>query len=102
MAAPSIKSWSSYDGGGQPQDLAFVGGIDLRHGRRDDARHEGDPQAPPLDKRYRAASSLARRAASSPTSRSHGRLPQPAANRPRWLGSGPHVVRIVFLKGHEC
>lgn len=38
---------------GRPeQDVAFVGGIDLCHGRRDDARHAGDPQAPPLDPRY--------------------------------------------------
>jgi phosphatidylserine/phosphatidylglycerophosphate/cardiolipin synthase-like enzyme len=29
-------------------DVAFVGGIDLCHGRRDDARHLGDPQALPL------------------------------------------------------
>ena len=27
-------------------DVAFVGGIDLCHGRRDDERHRGDPQAP--------------------------------------------------------
>lgn len=33
-------------------DVAFVGGIDLCHGRRDDADHAGDPQAPPLDERY--------------------------------------------------
>jgi len=33
-------------------DVAFVGGIDLSHGRRDDADHQGDPQAPPLDERY--------------------------------------------------
>ena len=26
------------------RDIAFVGGIDLCHGRRDDAMHEGDPQ----------------------------------------------------------
>ncbi|WP_049788125.1 phospholipase D family protein [Geodermatophilus obscurus] len=26
------------------QDVAFVGGIDLCHGRRDDAEHRGDPQ----------------------------------------------------------
>ncbi|GAA3806693.1 phospholipase D family protein [Nocardioides panacisoli] len=38
---------------GRPQDdVAFVGGIDLCHGRRDDAAHHGDPQAPPLDERY--------------------------------------------------
>ena len=34
------------------EDVAFVGGIDLCHGRRDDAAHAGDPQAPPLDQRY--------------------------------------------------
>ena len=34
------------------EDVAFVGGIDLCHGRRDDATHAGDPQAPPLDERY--------------------------------------------------
>ena len=38
---------------GRPhEDVAFVGGIDLCHGRRDDADHAGDPQAPPLDGRY--------------------------------------------------
>ncbi len=38
---------------GRPhEDVAFVGGIDLCHGRRDDAVHAGDPQAPPLDGRY--------------------------------------------------
>ncbi|HEX6887035.1 MAG TPA: phospholipase D family protein, partial [Candidatus Nanopelagicales bacterium] len=31
---------------GRPQDdVAFIGGIDLCHGRRDDAEHRGDPQA---------------------------------------------------------
>lgn len=38
---------------GRPEDdVAFLGGIDLCHGRRDDAEHRGDPQAPPLDDRY--------------------------------------------------
>ena len=35
--------------GRHDDDLAFVGGIDLCHGRRDDERHEGDPQAERLD-----------------------------------------------------
>ena len=33
-------------------DVAFVGGIDLCHGRRDDSRHGGDSQAPAMDHRY--------------------------------------------------
>jgi phosphatidylserine/phosphatidylglycerophosphate/cardiolipin synthase-like enzyme len=33
-------------------DVAFVGGIDLCHGRRDDERHHGDGQAEHLDERY--------------------------------------------------
>ena len=38
---------------GEPErDVAFVGGIDLCHGRRDDARHAGDPQQSPIDRRY--------------------------------------------------
>lgn len=38
---------------GRPEaDVAFVGGIDLSHGRRDDAEHRGDPQPAPLDERY--------------------------------------------------
>ena len=38
--------------GGARRDVAFVGGIDLCHGRRDDRRHAGDPQAVELDARY--------------------------------------------------
>jgi phosphatidylserine/phosphatidylglycerophosphate/cardiolipin synthase-like enzyme len=34
------------------RDVAFVGGIDLCHSRRDDARHEGDPQRQPMAKVY--------------------------------------------------
>ena len=37
---------------GPDDDIAFVGGIDLCHGRRDDGRHEGDPQAVDLNPRY--------------------------------------------------
>lgn len=34
---------------GRPElDVAFVGGIDLCHSRRDDARHLGDPQRQPM------------------------------------------------------
>jgi phosphatidylserine/phosphatidylglycerophosphate/cardiolipin synthase-like enzyme len=34
------------------QDVAFVGGIDLCHGRRDSEEHLGDPQPVELDRRY--------------------------------------------------
>ena len=34
------------------RDVAFVGGIDLSHSRRDDATHAGDPQAVDMDPRY--------------------------------------------------
>jgi phosphatidylserine/phosphatidylglycerophosphate/cardiolipin synthase-like enzyme len=34
------------------RDVAFIGGIDLSHGRRDDARHDGDAQVIKLDPRY--------------------------------------------------
>ncbi|WP_394768228.1 phospholipase D family protein [Lacisediminihabitans sp.] len=34
------------------RDIAFVGGIDLCHSRRDDADHAGDPQALAMDPRY--------------------------------------------------
>ena len=33
-------------------DVAFVGGIDLCHGRHDDPLHRGDPQRVELDERY--------------------------------------------------
>jgi phosphatidylserine/phosphatidylglycerophosphate/cardiolipin synthase-like enzyme len=37
----------------RPQDdVAFVGGIDLCHSRRDDDAHRGDPQPQPMDARY--------------------------------------------------
>jgi len=38
--------------GASDRDVAFVGGIDLSHGRRDDAEHAGDPQVIELDERY--------------------------------------------------
>jgi phosphatidylserine/phosphatidylglycerophosphate/cardiolipin synthase-like enzyme len=37
----------------EPQrDVAFIGGIDLCHSRRDDASHRGDPQAVQMSSRY--------------------------------------------------
>ena len=36
----------------ESRSVAYVGGIDLCHGRRDDAQHRGDPQQPRMDKRY--------------------------------------------------
>ncbi len=42
-----------HDGDGEDDgDVAFVGGVDLCHGRRDDAAHQGDPQPIELDDRY--------------------------------------------------
>ncbi len=35
------------------RDVGFVGGIDIGHGRRDDAQHRGDPQQQTMDRRYR-------------------------------------------------
>ena len=35
-------------------DVAFVGGIDLCHGRNDDEDHRGDPQAIDIDRRFGA------------------------------------------------
>jgi len=37
---------------GSDDDVAFVGGIDLCHGRHDDCRHRGDEQPVQLDERY--------------------------------------------------
>jgi phosphatidylserine/phosphatidylglycerophosphate/cardiolipin synthase-like enzyme len=38
---------------GRPElDVAFAGGIDLCHSRRDDAEHHGDPQAVAMSPRY--------------------------------------------------
>ena len=34
------------------RDIAYVGGIDLAHSRRDDHRHLGDPQTQPLSEEY--------------------------------------------------
>jgi phosphatidylserine/phosphatidylglycerophosphate/cardiolipin synthase-like enzyme len=34
------------------RDVAFAGGIDLCHSRRDDATHRGDPQAAPMAEAY--------------------------------------------------
>jgi phosphatidylserine/phosphatidylglycerophosphate/cardiolipin synthase-like enzyme len=33
-------------------DVAYIGGIDLCHGRNDDERHAGDPQRPPMAEEY--------------------------------------------------
>ncbi|HMC71497.1 MAG TPA: phospholipase D family protein, partial [Mycobacteriales bacterium] len=35
-------------------DVAFAGGIDLSHSRRDDSQHGGDRQRQPMDRRYGA------------------------------------------------
>jgi len=38
--------------GREDDDVAYLGGIDLCHGRRDDERHLGDPQPVGIDRRY--------------------------------------------------
>ena len=38
--------------GAEDADVAFVGGIDLCHGRNDDERHQGDPQAIQITRQY--------------------------------------------------
>uniref|UniRef100_A0A5Q5BLV3 Phospholipase D/Transphosphatidylase n=2 Tax=unclassified Mycobacterium TaxID=2642494 RepID=A0A5Q5BLV3_MYCSS len=38
--------------GAPERDVAFAGGIDLCHSRRDDASHRGDPQAVQMSKQY--------------------------------------------------
>ena len=74
---------------GNDDDVAFVGGIDLCHGRHDDGRHLGDPQAVELDDRVRRPTALARRPARAPRpggrgARRHlpGTLGGPAPARP--------------------
>jgi len=42
------------DSGRSRDDVAFVGGIDLCHSRRDDADHAGDPQSQPMSAAYGA------------------------------------------------
>jgi phosphatidylserine/phosphatidylglycerophosphate/cardiolipin synthase-like enzyme len=37
---------------GPERDVAFIGGIDLCHSRRDDESHRGDPQAVEMSRRY--------------------------------------------------
>ena len=52
---------------GRPElDVAFVGGIDLCHSRRDDADHGGDPQRAADGRGVRAAAAVARRPARDP------------------------------------
>ncbi len=51
------------------RDVAFVGGIDLAHNRRDDADHGGDPQPQHLTEEYGDAPAVARRAGDDPAAR---------------------------------
>ena len=52
-AARTTRSWSSCVTPTSPhRDVAFAGGIDLCHSRRDDSEHRGDRQAVPMSQRY--------------------------------------------------
>ena len=59
------------------RDIAYVGGIDLCHSRRDDADHLGDPQAMELATEY-------------------GATPPGTTSRPRSRGPAVHDVETVF------
>ena len=70
------------------RDIAYVGGIDLAHSRRDDHRHLGDPQPQPLSEEYgdrppwhdaRWPSPDRPCATWRPSSGSAGRTPRPSA-----------------------
>ena len=51
-AATTRSSSSSATRTGRRDDVALLGGIDLAHGRRDDADHRGDPQTLPFAHQY--------------------------------------------------
>ena len=73
------------------KDVAFVGGIDLCYGRRDDADHGGDPQSLPMADGVRDRTAVARRAAGDPRpgrARARHRLPR-AVGRPQQPRRGP-------------
>ena len=75
---------------GRPDgDVAFVGGIDLCHGRHDDAGHLGDPQAVELDDGVRRRD----RRGTTCSSRSAARRSPTLADtfRERW--EDPHAAR---------
>ena len=51
--------------GAPERDVAFAGGIDLCHSRRDDEHHLGDPQAVQMSRAVRRPSAVARRPAAA-------------------------------------
>jgi hypothetical protein len=69
---------------GPGRDVAFVGGIDLCHGRRDDARHLATHG--PTDGRSTATTPVARRPARDPRP-GRGRLD--TTFRQRWIDPRP-------------
>ena len=82
------------------RDVAFVGGIDLCHGRRDDARHRGDPQALPmaavLRRRTRPGTTSSWRCAGRPSATSSRSSGSGGRTRPR---STPQPVRARAASG---
>ncbi len=95
-----VRRWGSHhqkmvvilrgEGDGR-NDVAFVGGMDLAHGRRDDPKHYGDPQRADLSEdNYGATPPVARRAAVRPRS-GGGRS---RLHVPRTVG-GPEPARLA-------
>ena len=78
--------------------MAFVGGIDLCHGRHDDARHRGDPQPVELDAALRATPAVARPAARDPRARRR----RPRAHVPRALERPDPARPPQPARGSRC
>ena len=83
------------------RDVAFAGGIDLCHSRRDDASHHGDPQAVRMAEALRRASAVARRAiAAAGPGRRRARHDVPGAvERP---GAAGHAVADRVDQGQDA
>ena len=96
--ATTRRSWSCAGPTTPPHDVAFVGGMDLAHGRRDDADHLGDPQAADLNEdELRPDAALARR---PDADRGPGRRRR-RVHVPRTVG-GPDATRPPHARASHC